>query len=168
MTDFSFEDIKRNLVNGATKFFKSLFQNDCISGNCRPLKIRQLPCYKVLWIHSIGPIDPHLYGKKMFALDYIFGILYRPYFFLGKCKLRWKRGPNRAMKLVSKERCESRCLWWPGQSCCSHFQNYSRNELRQSSFQLMWKSNIWKEKFKSVLIVFNRIYTAVIAWCQVV
>ena len=43
-------------MNEATTFFNSFHQNDRFYGDSRPLKIRLLQHYEVLWIHNIDAI----------------------------------------------------------------------------------------------------------------
>ena len=56
MTNFNSEDVKRSILNEATKSCQSFYQNDRFSRNCWPLKISLLQCYEVLWIPNIDAI----------------------------------------------------------------------------------------------------------------
>ena len=56
MTDFSFEGVKRSVLNGATTFLRLFINMIVFLRNCGPLKISLLQCYEVPWIHNIDSI----------------------------------------------------------------------------------------------------------------
>ena len=53
LTYFSFECVKRSVLNVATTFCKIFYQNYRFLWNSWPLKISLLQCYEVLWIQNI-------------------------------------------------------------------------------------------------------------------